>query len=69
MNAMLAANLVTVPRPADADDTCVSRDLAGQWRICWWRDGRVPETFGPPFAKVREACAASRLVAEAHGLR
>jgi hypothetical protein len=64
MNAMLAANLVTVPRPSDADDTCVSRDLDGAWRVCWWREGRIPE----PFGKVREACAASRLVRSAHGL-
>lgn len=69
MNAMAAANLVTTPRPADADDTCVSRDLDGQWRVAWWREGRIPESFGPPFEKAREACAASRLVRQAHGLR
>ena len=68
MNAMLAANLVTVPRPSDADDTCVSLGLDGSWRVCWWRDGRIPEPFGPPFDKVRAACDASRLVRAAHGL-
>jgi len=69
MNAMLAANLVTVPRPSDADDVCVSLDRDGSWRLCWWREGRIPEPFGQPFTKIREACAASRLVRQAHGLR
>lgn len=68
MNAALRADLTSVPRPADADDTCVSRDLDGLWVVCWWRDGRIPEPFSPTFADVREACAASRLVRDAHGL-
>jgi hypothetical protein len=69
MNAMLAANLVTVPRPVDADDTAVSLNLDGSWHVCWWRQGRVPEPFGPTFPTASEACKASRLVRQAHGLR
>jgi hypothetical protein len=55
-------------RPADADDTCVLRDLDGSWRVCWWRQGRVPEPFGPCFTNARDACAASLDVRTAHGL-
>jgi hypothetical protein len=68
MNALVRADLASLPRPSDADDTCVSRDLDGSWRVCWWRDGVIPEPFGPAFTSVREACAAARHVREAHQL-
>jgi hypothetical protein len=63
MNAIVRMNLVTTPRPVDADDTAVILER-GAWRVAWWRQGRIPEPFGPVLDSAREACAAARLVRE-----
>jgi len=61
--------LTSVPRPADAGDCGVARDLAGAWRVVWLRDGgRMREFVGPAFESVRAAVAASQWLREQHGL-
>jgi hypothetical protein len=59
-----ADDLSGIPRPADAEDTCVIRNLERRWSVCWWRFGRVPEPFGPAFETAGEALAASCAVRE-----
>lgn len=58
----------SILRPADAEDTCVIRNLEGRWSVCWWRLGRVPEPFGPAFETPSEALATSGMVRQKLGL-
>ncbi len=67
-NGTKPLDLFAIPRPADADDVCVIRNLEGRWAVCWWRQGRFPEPFGPSFASAPEAIAVSRDVREKLGL-
>lgn len=68
MSTAAIATLVQVPRPWDAEDTCVTRNADGSWNVAWLRGGRHAERFGSSFETAMEACAASRAVRELLGL-
>jgi len=67
MNAQLRHTLLLEPRPVDATDVRVTLTERG-WSLCWLRDGRSAEAFGPAFASVPEAARAAMVVRTSHGL-
>jgi hypothetical protein len=67
MNAALRTTLLRETRPADAGDVRVTMEGPG-WRLCWIKQGRIEEPFGPIWLHLSQAHQAAVELRMAHNL-